>query len=286
MPEAEQATTGTKSIEEQYRELQAEFTRRSQQLAEYDRAKAAGELVDKASYDEHVKKWANDHPDEAQDWLGWNSSGNQQPGAIGGQAGFQMNDPLMGFDDSIFDPQSESHQKFVREHGEKGLRQAQLSRLAPELLEATGLGRQVSELLERDKQREEELSALREQAQQAQKYAVSAFDKSNLLEKPALKDVRETIAALKENDKLWFDVVQKYKAHDDLAAKVKDLEAKLTPQPPPPQPQSAQPPEQLADRIDQASVVPQGAAGSQGGGPSQYADMFDYAVDKALGKVA
>lgn len=280
MPETEQATTETTDWKAKYDELQPEFTRRSQQLAEIERQRRDGELVEKASYDEFVKKWANEDPAAAQDWLGW----NQQPSAGGVEAGLGQNDRYGEVDDSIYDPQSELSQSVVRRFGEEGLRQAQLSRMAPELLSATGLDRQVAELLERDKQREEELVALREQAQQAQQYAVSAYDKSSLLEDPRLKDVREIHKRLSEDKSQWFDVVQKIKRVDELEAKIKEVEARRGTSSAQPQPTESA--EQAAARIDQAGVVPQGAGSGAGDVPSQALDPFDAAVLKADPAVA
>ena len=252
---------------------QAEYTRKMQRLADLERRMAEGEIVEKGAYDKFVVDWASKNPDEALDWL---QLKNQQPSA-GGSNGTQAESPFGEFDDSIFDNTSDAHKRFVQEHGEKGLRQAQFAKLAPELLEVTGIGRTISALQEQLKVSQDEIAALREQSEQAEKYSVAAFDKAQLLSDPRLVDVRKTITELQEDKNKWFDIVQKVKRVDELEAQLKELQSKA---PSPVQPVAAQSPEQVAARIEQASVVPQGAGSSPGDAISRSIDPFDAAVLK------
>ena len=269
-----------KSWEDEARELKVVFTQKSQQLAEIERLKAEGQLVEKASYDEHVKNWARDNPAEALDWL---QLQNQRPDASDVNGGAQTENPWSGFDDSIFDPTSEAHKKFVQEHGDSGLRQAHLAKLAPELLRVTGLDRTIGGLQDELKMSRDEIAALREQSEQAHKYSVAAFDQGQLLADPRRADVRKLITDLEADKTKWFDIVQKIKRADELEEKLRSIEAdKSTPA----QAAAAQSPEQVAARIERASVVPQGAGSGPGDAISRSIDPFDAAVLKHAPQLA
>lgn len=282
MPEQQQVTSGAADWEARYKELQADHTRKAQQIAEYERMRNEGQLIEKATYDDYLVKWASENPDAALEVFPALKdhvlrSGN---GAAGSKAlGGTMNS-TGAFDDAIFDQSSEQYQKFVQEHGQKGYRQALLSKMAPELLESTGLGRELNELREFKQSYEAEREEMRERLDRAEKYALSSFDQVQLSQDPRRKQIRDLQEKLRETKgEAWYEVVEKLNKLEELA---KQQAAPPPAAPAAPDPQAQAPtPEQLANRIDQASVVPQGAGSGAGPVPSQAQDPFDAALAKA-----
>jgi hypothetical protein len=278
VPEQQQVANDPSSWEARYKETQAELTRKAQQLAEIERQKAEGQLVEKASYDEWLVKWASENPEQALEVF---PSLKQYASSSGGDASGGTARPggssTAALDDAIFDQSSEAHQKFVQEHGQKGYRQALMSRMAPELLETTGLGKELTELREFKQSLQGELESLRERVAQSEKYSTSAFDQVQIAQDPRRKQIREIQEKLRADPNNWYDIVERLNKADAGAT--------ATPPPAAPaaaaQPPQAPTPEQLADRISQASVVPQGAGSGSGGVPSQALDPFDAAVAKA-----
>ena len=296
MPEqATQPTTATAiDWEKQAKDHQSAYTKGQQELAEFHRRMEQGELVVKSEYDQSMRQWANDDTENALGFLGIREK-IQDMNAIGSNAGQGPVAPYGEFDDSIFDTTSEAHKKFVEENGQVGYRQAALSRMAPELLRLTGMDTQLAELREQNQTMAEQMAELREQSEQAYRYATSSYDQTSLLKDPRLQKVRDTIERLQKDRTEWFNIVQKVEEADALRAELKALKTTVATTAPtaPASVESQRPisapdpsPEQLAVAIQYANAVPQGTAGNPASGPSQYADPFDYAVDKALGKVA
>lgn len=282
MSEQQQATNDQAAWEAKYKELQAEFTRKSQQLAEIERMRDAGQLVDKAHYDDHLIKWASENPEQALEVFPSLRQYAAQQGtdANGSKAQFGNVASMNAFDDSIFDTNSEAYQKFVAEHGQRGYRQALYSKMAPELTQALGLDKELNELREFKKVHEGSLEDLRERIDRAEKYAISSFDQVQLSQDPRRKTIRDMQERLKETKgEAWYEIVDKLK-------KLEEYESKQTAAPPPQPPATpnlqptAPSPQQLADRIDQTSVVPQGAGSGSSPLPSQAMDSFDAALAK------
>lgn len=276
MPDTEQATTAGQMAnwEAQYKELQADYTRKAQALADFERRTQAGELINYADRDQELKRWAQENPDAARAWFGLQEQ--QSTNGSGGQVGQESSGRWNGYDDSVFDETSDAHRKFKQEFGEAGYRQALFAKMEPELLASTALGRRLTALEERLVAQEEERKVLQERLEHAYNYGIANHHEMLKLKDPRWSEVDEVRKRLSEDPSAWLDVVAwKQKATAEAT------HAQAQPAAP-----SAPPPEQLAAAIDQASVVPQGSGGSPIAEPSQSRDVFGTALDTILAKHA
>jgi hypothetical protein len=281
VPEQQQATSGNEQSdwESRYKDLQAELTRKSQQVAEVERMKKEGKLIEKDVYDDFLVKWASENPEAALDVF---PSLKQYVASQGGSNGStaRTGNPNTGaFDDAIYDENSDAHRKFRQEHGDKGWRQALATKAAPDILEATGLKKEMDELREFKETFGSELEQLRQRVDQTEKYSVSAYDQVQISQDPRRKQIRDMQEKLKADPNHWYEIVDKFNKAADPVAAVPAQETPAAPAASNQQPE-ATPPGQLAARIDQASVVPQGAGSGSGHVPSQAIDPLDAAIAK------
>jgi hypothetical protein len=278
--------TGDPSAKPWDKDTQAEYTRKMQRLADLERQLAEGRLLDKETYDNYLVKWAGEDPDAALEVFGnlkqhvlesQRSSGGTARGGIpaGGE-----------FDDSILDQTSEAYQKFVQEHGQRGYRQAVMAKMAPELLEVAGINKEMAALRDFQKNYAAEREELLKRLEQAERYAISSFDQTQIAQDPRRQQIRDLQAKLKEtNGEAWYEVIEAMNKLKELESKTPAAAAPVAPAVPDPTSQ-APTPEQLAARINQTNVVPQGAGSGSGQMPSQALDPFDAAVLKHDPEVA
>ena len=260
--------------EKRYKDTQTDYTRATQELAEHRRKMEQGELVDRGSYESHVKDWASKNPDAAREWLGLQGqpAASQEPaGADAGRrtGGFSsIDDEVQAHGDEAFDPQSEVYKRLLRKYCEDGVLQAYHRRYGRDVLAATEIPGKLTTLEKGLEETRAQLQEALERAKRAEEYSIAGFNKSRILEDPRLKDIQEIQQKLEKDPNYWFEVREKMK----LAEKV---------------PSSPVPaPEKLAEQVQHAQGTPAGSGPASGSADSPATDPFDAAVQFAEAQLA
>ena len=136
----------TVDYEQRYKDLQAEFTRKSQALAELETAQKDGRLIDASQF----ANLATTNPGKAQEWaqhMGLDlSDRNVSGGEQGARRTAEPNDLSQFSDRDITDPQSPVYQQLLTQHGELGLRAETFRRYGPQILQASGMSAEFQAL--------------------------------------------------------------------------------------------------------------------------------------------
>ncbi len=279
-------------FEDRYRELQAEFTRKSQELAELRRKIESGELVEANAFTEKLRQWAQENPDDALSWLGLqlpdSGSGEHEAARDGGELpsvldfdGIDPND----IPDDVFDPESELSKEITRRYGEEGLRRIMRMKYGQELLESSPLGHAVRSLEERlasiEEQMQERLSQVEQRVDGVRKYAEAAWGEIVAAKDPRVEAVRTLQDELKQDQSKWLDLAEAWKAYRAQKAQQGTAEGQGTGGAEAQNLSGSAPADSVAARQSMAQASSEGVGPSSPGVPGGASDPWEMAVQLA-----
>lgn len=273
------------AIEERYRELQAEFTRRSQELAELRKKLENGELVDVNDYQERLRQWAQENPEDALAWLGIRSPEEAGTEDSDRERGPASDTDLEGLDldaipDDVFDPQSEVHKRLLRQYGERGLRRIMKLKYAEDLLKASPLGEQLRQMQEQlqalSERVEEQMSEINDRLEAARSYAEHAWSEIVAAKDPRVRTVQTLQEELRRDPQKWYQVAEAWDAflsQSKASGESGTAEASLR--------SGSEPAEALATRQQQAQATSEGGGAPSPAPAAGYLDPWERAVAEA-----